>query len=138
MSTTARRLHYTYAEYLALDGASYEAIDRAVESYGFAMGPFAVSDLAGLDIAWAMRKRRAATRERNERYVEVADRLCEQGRLGCKAGRGWYLYANDSSKRVPDTEVEALFAAERAAKGDRKSTRLNSSHSAKSRMPSSA
>jgi 3-hydroxyacyl-CoA dehydrogenase len=106
-----------HAEYLALDGAPIEAIDRAVESYGFAMGPFAVSDLAGLDIAWAMRKRRAATRDPNERYVEVADRLCEQGRLGRKAGRGWYRYPEGGSKRVPDPEVQALFEAERTAKG---------------------
>jgi 3-hydroxyacyl-CoA dehydrogenase len=106
-----------HAEYLALDGASYEAIDRAIENHGFAMGPFAVSDLAGLDIAWAMRQRRAATRDHNERYVEVADRLCEQGRLGRKVGRGWYLYPEGSARRHPDPEVEALFKAERAAKG---------------------
>ncbi|MDO8533871.1 MAG: 3-hydroxyacyl-CoA dehydrogenase NAD-binding domain-containing protein, partial [Xanthobacteraceae bacterium] len=106
-----------HAEYLALDGASPATIDRAVENYGFAMGPFAVSDLAGLDIAWAMRQRRAATRERNERYVEVADRLCEQGRLGRKAGRGWYLYPEGSARRQPDPEVEVLFNTERAAKG---------------------
>jgi len=105
------------AEYLALEGASPAAIDRTTENYGFAMGPFAVSDLAGLDIAWAMRKRRAASRDPDERYVEVADRLCELGRLGRKSGRGWYLYPERASRRVPDPEVEAMFAAERAAKG---------------------
>jgi 3-hydroxyacyl-CoA dehydrogenase len=105
-----------HAEYLALDGASIETIDRAVENYGFAMGPFAVSDLAGLDIGWAMRKRRAATRDPKERYVEVADRLCEQGRFGRKTGRGWYLYP-EGGKRVTNPEVAALFAAERVVKG---------------------
>jgi 3-hydroxyacyl-CoA dehydrogenase len=106
-----------HAEYLALDGVPIEAIDRAVENYGFAMGPFAVSDLAGLDIAWAMRKRRAATRSPDERYVEVADRLCEQGRFGRKTGRGWYLYPEGGGKRVPDPEVQALFDAERTETG---------------------
>ena len=110
-------LYRREAEYLALEGASPAAIDRAIENYGFAMGPFAVSDLAGLDIAWAMRKRRAATRDPDERYVEVADRLCELGRLGRKSSRGWYLYSERSRRRVPDPEVEAMFAAERAAKG---------------------
>ncbi len=105
------------AEYLALDGASPAAVDRAIENYGFAMGPFAVSDLAGLDIARAMRKRRAAARDPDERYVEVADRLCELGHLGRKSSRGWYLYPERSSQRVPNPEVEALFATERAAKG---------------------
>ncbi|MEX0590817.1 MAG: 3-hydroxyacyl-CoA dehydrogenase NAD-binding domain-containing protein [Xanthobacteraceae bacterium] len=109
-------MYRRHAEYLAVDGAPFEAIDRAVENYGFAMGPFAVSDLAGLDIAWVMRKRRAAKRDPNERYVEVADRLCEQGRLGRKTGRGWYLYP-EGGKRVPDPEVSALFEAERVAKG---------------------
>jgi 3-hydroxyacyl-CoA dehydrogenase len=109
-------IYRRHAEYLALDGAPIEAIDRAAESYGFAMGPFAVSDLAGLDIAWAMRKRRAATRSPRERYVEVADRLCEQGRFGRKSGRGWYLYA-EGGKRTPDPDVERLFAAERKTKG---------------------
>jgi 3-hydroxyacyl-CoA dehydrogenase len=105
-----------HAEYLALDGAPIETIDRAVENYGFAMGPFAVSDLAGLDIGWAMRKRRAATRDPKERYVEVADRLCEQGRFGRKTGRGWYLYP-EGGKRATNPEVAALFEAERVAKG---------------------
>lgn len=110
-------LYRRHAEYLALDGAAPEAIDRAVENYGFAMGPFAVADLSGLDIAWAMRKRRASTREPNERYVEVPDRLCELGRFGRKSGRGWYRYSEGSSQRVVDPEVAALFQAERAAKG---------------------
>jgi 3-hydroxyacyl-CoA dehydrogenase len=110
-------LYRRHAEYLALDGAAPAAIDRAIENYGFAMGPFAVGDLAGLDIAWAMRERRAARRDPNERYVEVADRLCEQGRFGRKSGRGWYLYPEGSRKGVPDPEVDALLDAERKAKG---------------------
>ncbi len=104
-----------HAEYLMLDGASPEEIDRAMEKFGFAMGPFAVSDLAGLDIAWAMRKRRAATRHPDERYVEVADRLCEQGLFGRKTGRGWYVYEK-GTQPVPNPEVVKHLEAERAAK----------------------
>ncbi len=105
-----------HAEYLVEDGASPRQIDQALERYGFAMGLFAVNDLSGLDIAWAMRKRRAATRSPDERYVVIADRLCELGRLGRKAGRGWYRYAEGSSKPVEDPEVAAIIDAERAAK----------------------
>ena len=104
-------------ENLVEDGAWPEDVDRALEAYGFAMGPFAVFDLAGLDIAWAGRKRRAATRDPRERYVAVADRICEMGRFGRKTGRGWYLYPEGAKKPVPDPEVHALIEAEAAAKG---------------------
>ena len=88
------------AEFLLEDGALPQEIDAAMEAYGFAMGPFAVFDLAGLEIAWARRKRQAATRDPNERYVEIADRLCEAGRFGQKTGRGWYAYPD--GKRTVD------------------------------------
>jgi len=110
----------TQMEYLVEDGAWPEDVDRALEAYGFAMGPFAVFDLAGLDIAWAGRKRRAATRDPRERYVAVADRLCELGRFGRKTGRGWYRYPEGARKPVPDPEVRALIEAEAAAKGIRR------------------
>ena len=110
----------TQMEYLVEDGAWPEDVDRALEAYGFAMGPFAVFDLAGLDIAWAGRKRRAATRDPRERYVAVADQLCELGRFGRKTGRGWYLYPEGARKPVPDPEVHALIEAEAAAKGIRR------------------
>ncbi len=103
-----------HAEYLLEDGASPQQTDAALESYGFALGPFAVFDMSGLDIAWAMRKRRAGTRDPGERYVSIADRLCEAGRLGRKTGRGWYDYS--SGKPRPDPEVEAIIERERAAK----------------------
>jgi 3-hydroxyacyl-CoA dehydrogenase len=103
------------AEFLLEDGALPEQIDAAMEAYGFAMGPFAVFDLAGLEISWARRKRQAATRDPNERYVEIADRLCEAGRFGQKAGRGWYAYPD--GKRTIDPEVTALIEAARAKKG---------------------
>jgi 3-hydroxyacyl-CoA dehydrogenase len=103
------------AEFLLEDGALPQEIDAAMEAYGFAMGPFAVFDLAGLEIAWARRKRQAATRDPNERYVEIADRLCEAGRFGQKAGRGWYAYPD--GKRTVDAEVTALIEEARARKG---------------------
>jgi 3-hydroxyacyl-CoA dehydrogenase len=105
-----------HAEYLLEDGASPQEIDDALRSYGFAMGPFAVSDMSGLDIAWAMRKRRAATRDPAERYVSIPDRLCEAGRLGRKVGRGWYDYLD--GKAHPAPEVEAIIAGERDRVGE--------------------
>ncbi|WP_113408193.1 3-hydroxyacyl-CoA dehydrogenase NAD-binding domain-containing protein [Hyphomicrobiales bacterium] len=103
------------AEYMVEDGASPQEIDAALEAYGFPMGPFAVFDMAGLEIAWARRKRQAATRDPAERYVVIADRLCEAGRFGQKTGRGWYAYPN--GKRTVDPEVTAMIEAARAEKG---------------------
>jgi 3-hydroxyacyl-CoA dehydrogenase len=103
------------AEFMVEDGALPHEIDAAIETYGFAMGPFAVFDLAGLEIAWARRKRQAATRDPAERYVNIADRLCEAGRFGQKTGRGWYAYPD--GKRNVDPKVTALIEASRSAKG---------------------
>ncbi|MNV45943.1 Fatty acid oxidation complex subunit alpha [compost metagenome] len=103
------------AEFLLEDGALPHEIDAALEDYGFPMGLFAVNDMAGLEIAWARRKRQAATREPSERYVEIADRLCETGRLGQKSGRGWYAYPD--GRRNVDPQVTAIIEAERAKKG---------------------
>ena len=61
------------------------------------MGPFAVADMSGLDIAWRMRQAQAATRDPDARYVHIADRLCEAGRLGRKTGAGYYRYATTAS-----------------------------------------
>lgn len=89
------------------DGALPHEVDGAMEAFGFPMGPFAVSDLSGLDIAWARRKRLAATRAPNMRYSSrVADRLCEMGRFGQKTHAGWYTYAN--GKREIDPIVTKL------------------------------
>jgi 3-hydroxyacyl-CoA dehydrogenase len=103
------------AEFMVEDGALPNEIDAAMESYGFAMGPFAVFDLAGLEIAWARRKRQATTRDPAERYVDIADHLCEAGRFGQKTGRGWYAYPQ--GKRTIDPEVTAVIEASRSAKG---------------------
>ncbi|WP_267550507.1 3-hydroxyacyl-CoA dehydrogenase NAD-binding domain-containing protein [Rhizobium rhizogenes] len=103
------------AEYMVEDGALPQEIDAALEAYGFPMGPFAVFDMAGLEIAWARRKRQAATRDPSERYVVIADRLCEAGRFGQKTGRGWYAYPE--GKRTVDPEVTGMIEAARAEKG---------------------
>ncbi|TXH79557.1 MAG: 3-hydroxyacyl-CoA dehydrogenase [Rhizobium sp.] len=103
------------AEYMLEDGASPQEIDAALEAYGFPMGPFAVFDMAGLEIAWARRKRQAATRDPSERYVVIPDRLCEAGRFGQKTGRGWYAYPD--GKRTVDPEVTAMIEAARTEKG---------------------
>jgi 3-hydroxyacyl-CoA dehydrogenase len=105
------------ADHAMEDGASPYQIDKAVREFGFAMGPYQVIDLAGGDIGWASRKRRAATRDPNARYVQIADRLCERGWFGQKTGRGFYLYPEGARTGTPDPEVEAIIAAERERAG---------------------
>ncbi|MFP4327649.1 MAG: 3-hydroxyacyl-CoA dehydrogenase NAD-binding domain-containing protein [Paracoccaceae bacterium] len=108
--------HYRKAaDYLMLDGADFARIDAALEDFGFAMGPFKVGDLAGLDIGWTYRKRHAATRPAEERNVPIADRICEQGWFGRKTGKGYYLYEGDTP--VPNPEAMAIVEAERAKAG---------------------
>jgi len=98
-------------------GASPFEIDRVLESFGLAMGPFAVSDLAGLDIGWATRKRLEPTRDPRERVAQFTDRICELGRFGRKTGRGFYIYDDGAVAGIPDPEVEEFVAAERMKKG---------------------
>jgi 3-hydroxyacyl-CoA dehydrogenase len=92
------------ADFMLEDGALPQEIDAAMTGFGYAMGIFAMQDLAGLDIAWAMRKRRAAARPASERYSAIPDRLCELGRLGRKTGAGWYDYAEGTATPSPVTE----------------------------------
>jgi 3-hydroxyacyl-CoA dehydrogenase len=104
------------ANALIVAGASPQQIDRALERFGFAMGPFRVGDLAGLDIGWATRKRKAA--EAGVPHVPtVADRLCELGRFGQKTGAGWYRYTPGVRDPQADPVVDDLIAACRAAQG---------------------
>ncbi|MFM0199887.1 3-hydroxyacyl-CoA dehydrogenase NAD-binding domain-containing protein [Paraburkholderia fungorum] len=105
------------ADAMMEDGASPYQIDAAVRAFGFPMGPFQVVDLAGGDIGWAARKRRAATRNPAARYVQIADRLCERGWFGQKTSRGFYLYPEGSRSGTPDPEVEAIIDAERQRAG---------------------
>ena len=103
------------AEYALEDGALPAEVDAALEAYGMAMGIFAVLDMAGLDVDWADRKRKAATRDPRERVVPVFEQICEKGRFGQKTARGFYIYRD--RQRLPDPEVTALVEAASAARG---------------------
>ncbi len=105
------------ADYMMEDGASPYQIDQAVRDFGYPMGPFQVTDLAGGDIGWATRKRRAATRDPKARYVQIGDRICERGWFGQKTGRGYYLYPKGARVGEPDNEVLAIIDAERERAG---------------------
>ncbi len=97
------------------DGATPQGADAALERFGFAMGPYAVGDLAGLDIGWARRKRLAPALDSNKRYAgTIADELCELGRFGQKTGAGWYSYAD--GKKSVDPLVTGLIERVRARK----------------------
>lgn len=104
-------------EFLLEEGANPEQVDAALESFGFAMGPFAVADMSGLDIAWRMRKSQAATRDPKARYVHIPDRLCEAGRLGRKTQAGYYRYEPGSKGRKVDPAVHAIVDQARVGAG---------------------
>jgi 3-hydroxyacyl-CoA dehydrogenase len=110
----------TAADHMLEDGASPYAIDQMARGFGFPMGPYEVSDLAGGDIGWAARQRRQAARDPAApapRYVRIADALCERGWFGQKTGRGWYRYEAGSRAGVPDPDVLAIVADERSKAG---------------------
>jgi 3-hydroxyacyl-CoA dehydrogenase len=97
------------AEFLLEEGATPEQVDGALKGFGFAMGRFAMADLAGLDISWAGRKRLAASRPSHLRYSKVADRICELGRFGQKTGAGFYRYEAGSRTPLPDPVVQQII-----------------------------
>ncbi len=101
---------------LLLAGALPQQIDAALQNFGMVMGPFRMSDLAGLDIGWAVRKRRTAESPHRD-WSNVADILCEAGRFGQKTGAGWYRYETGSRNAIPDPEVAAIIEKYRAHKG---------------------
>lgn len=106
-----RMLHQYLREaaFLVEEGALPQDIDRVLYDFGFPMGPFAMSDLAGNDVGWRIRKAQAAERPNDQRYSgTISDRLCERGRFGQKTGAGWYRY-DDGRTPVPDPDVEALI-----------------------------
>ena len=104
-------------DFILEEGALPQEVDAAMRDYGYAMGIYAVQDMAGLDIAWAMRKRPAATRPADERYSRIADRLCELGRHGRKTGAGWYAYQEGAKAGRPDPAVEEIILEESARLG---------------------
>ena len=97
-------------------GALPQQIDGALQKFGLAMGPFRMGDLAGLDIGWATRKRKAAEAGVEMKPI-VADMLCEAGRFGQKTGAGWYRYEAGNRTPLPDSVTEQLIADYRAAHG---------------------
>ncbi len=105
------------ADEMVLDGASPYEVDAALEGFGFAMGPYAVSDLAGLDIGWAVRKRKRAEGKMPEDAPGFADRICEEGWFGQKTGKGYYDYAKGARNREPNPAVMDFIASERSDKG---------------------
>jgi len=104
------------ANALVVAGASPQQIDKALERFGFAMGPFRMGDLAGLDIGWATRKRKAAEAGVPHEPT-VADKLCELGRFGQKTGAGWYRYPPGVRDALPDPVVDELLTQYRAEHG---------------------
>jgi 3-hydroxyacyl-CoA dehydrogenase len=96
------------------EGASPKQIDAAIEKFGFAMGPFRMSDLAGNDISWHIRKRHYTEHPRM-RHMRIADRICELGRFGQKTGSGWYRYEPGKRDAIPDPLVEQIIDEERKA-----------------------
>lgn len=99
-------------EIMLEEGALPQEVDAAMRNFGYKMGVFEVQDLAGLDIAWAMRKRRADTPDAAKaKQSRIPDILCEAGRFGRKAGIGWYRY--EEGKAMPDPWVEDVIKAER-------------------------
>jgi 3-hydroxyacyl-CoA dehydrogenase len=104
------------AGFLLDEGATPAQVDKAIEKFGFAMGPFRMGDLAGNDIGWAIRKRRVVERP-NMIYSKTADLLCEKGRFGQKVGKGWYDYVAGKRDPIPNAEVVQMIEDYRASKG---------------------
>ncbi|MEJ6393595.1 FAD-dependent oxidoreductase [Gymnodinialimonas sp. 2305UL16-5] len=108
------RIYTRYREegdFLLMDGATPWEIDEVMEAFGYAMGPYQVQDLSGLDIGYANRRRQDDTCDPNRRYVPIADRMVQEGRLGRKSGVGWYRYPGGGGK-VVDPLIEDLIAEE--------------------------
>ncbi|MBK8864327.1 MAG: enoyl-CoA hydratase/isomerase family protein [Betaproteobacteria bacterium] len=104
------------AGFLLEEGCTPAQVDRAVEKFGFAMGPFRMGDLAGNDIGWAIRKRRYVEKP-HMRYSRTADLLCEMGRYGQKTGAGWYDYKAGKRDAIPSPLVEQMIEKHRAELG---------------------
>jgi len=107
------------AHLLVEEGATPEQVDSVAEKWGWAMGPFAVNDLAGNDVGWLIRKRhKAENYYEGKKYAsDVADRLCELGRFGQKVGKGFYKYDPKTRKRESDPEVHKIIEDVRKEKG---------------------
>ena len=123
-SFAANRMLYPYsrqAQFLIEEGAFPEQVDKVIYDFGFPMGPFALSDLAGIDVGWRVRQHREPSRPKHLRYSEIADRLYEMGRYGQKTRKGWYNYEEGSRIPMPDPEVvDLVVRTSRELKIDRR------------------
>jgi 3-hydroxyacyl-CoA dehydrogenase len=102
--------------FLVDEGASPQQIDAALASFGMAMGPFTMFDMAGMDIGYAIRQRRYVEKP-EVKYSRIGDRVVELGRLGQKSGKGWYRYELPDRTPRPDPEIDALIDAWRGEIG---------------------
>jgi 3-hydroxyacyl-CoA dehydrogenase len=102
------------AGFLLEEGCTPQQVDKAVEKFGFAMGPFRMGDLAGNDVGWYIRKRRYLEKP-NLRYSKTADLLCEMGRYGQKTGAGWYDYVPGKRDAIPSKLVTDMIEKHRLA-----------------------
>lgn len=102
--------------FLLDEGCTPEQVDKAIEKFGFAMGPFRMGDLAGNDIGWAIRKRRVVEQP-DMKYSKTADLLCEKGRFGQKTGAGWYDYVAGKRDAVPNADVVKMIEEHRKSLG---------------------
>jgi len=100
--------YFREAQFLIEEGATVEAVNQTLYDFGWAMGPLAVSDLAGLDVGWRIRKEFKHLEKPGVRVPLVADRLCELGRFGQKTGRGFSLY-DENRRPLADPEIAALI-----------------------------
>ena len=102
--------------FLLDEGCTPAQVDKAIEKFGFAMGPFRMGDLAGNDIGWAIRKRRYQEKP-DMKYSKTADLLCEKGRFGQKTGAGWYDYVPGKRDAIPNAEVVQMIEEHRKSLG---------------------
>jgi 3-hydroxyacyl-CoA dehydrogenase len=111
LAKRSRECHFMLEE-----GATPWQIDKALVAFGFPMGPYAVADLAGLDVGWANRKSRFDRLSKREQDCNIIDKICEQGKFGQKTGSGYYKY-DENRVATPDPEIEALIVAHSAERG---------------------
>ena len=113
------------ADMLLVDGATPYEIDEAMVAFGYPMGPYEAQDLSGLDIAYANRRRQAATRDPTRRYIPISDRMVERGRLGKKCSVGWYRYPDGQGKVEDPVVIDLVVEESRFAKVKRRTFTQN-------------
>jgi 3-hydroxyacyl-CoA dehydrogenase len=109
--------YFKQAEFLVEEGALPQQVDKVLVEFGLPMGLFTMSDMAGNDVSWRIRKRQAATLPGNVRVSKILDQLCERGRFGQKTSAGWYRYEKGDRTPLPDPAVEEIIKAESARLG---------------------